>query len=48
MHWGDIEEKNGMSEEEAKAFERFYNKYKKNEVVDGRFKHILFDCSIYS
>jgi hypothetical protein len=48
MHWGDIEEQNGMSEKEAEAFTRFYNKYKKNEVVDGKYKHILFDCSIYS
>lgn len=48
MHWGDIEEQNGMSEKEAEAFARFYNKYKKNEVVDSGFKHILFDCSVYS
>lgn len=54
MHWGDIEEQNGMTKKQAKAFAKFYNKYKKNENVSdwlgekSTAKWILFECSVYN
>jgi hypothetical protein len=44
LHWGDIEEQNGMTEKEATVFENFYLKYKTHEVIKDKFKYILFKC----
>ena len=43
----DIEEENGMSSENAKAFKQFYDKYKKYEQEEDEFKWIAFDCTVW-
>lgn len=49
MHWGDIEEENGLSKKEAKAYESFYRLFKKHEIdKKGEFPHLHFDVRVFS
>lgn len=46
IYWEDIEDENGMSDEEAKAFKSFYNKYRKYEKGIGKARYIIFYYSL--
>jgi len=48
LHWGDIVERNGMDEGQAKEFEAFYRLFKIHEVKEKRFPHLHFDVAVYT